>query len=135
MATFCLEDLQSTIEVLVFPRTMLEVGHLLVDDAVVCVKGRLNTRDDQPSMICLDVRVPDLVLDGGPPLRLRVPASQLSEEAVERLKALLAEHPGDSAVFLHVDTLVLRLPPVFAVDLSGPLLGQLRELFGPDCLL
>jgi len=135
MATFCLEDLQSAIQVLVFPRTMLEVGHLLVDDAVVCVKGRLDTRDDEPSMICLEVRVPDLVLDGGPPLRLRVPAGQLSEDAVKRLKGLLAEHPGDSAVFLHLDALVLRLPPAFAVDLSGPLLGELRVLFGADCLV
>ena len=114
---------------------MHDVGHLLVDDAVVCVKGRLDTRDDEPSMICLEIRVPDLVLDGGPPLRVRVPAGQLSEEGVDRLKALLLEHPGDSAVFLHVDSLVLRLPPTFAVDLGGALLGELRVLFGPDCLV
>ncbi len=64
-----------------------------------------------------------------------MPAGQLSEDAVERLKGLLAEHPGDSAVFLHLDALVLRLPPAFAVDLSGPLLGELRVLFGADCLV
>ncbi|CAA9210655.1 MAG: DNA polymerase III alpha subunit [uncultured Acidimicrobiales bacterium] len=135
MATFCLEDLQSAIQVLVFPRTMNDVGHLLVDDAVLCVKGRLDTRDDEPSMVCLEIRVPDLVLDGGPPLRVRVPAGQLSEDGVDRLKALLLEHPGESAVYLHVDTLVLRLPAGFAVDLGGSLLGELRVLFGPDCLV
>jgi len=135
MATFCLEDLQSAIQVLVFPRTMHEVGHLLVDDAVVCVKGRLDTRDDEPSVICLEVRVPDLVLDGGPPLRLKLPASSLSDDSVTRLKALLLEHPGTSAVFLHIDSLVLRLPPTFAVDQTGQLLGELRVLFGRDCLM
>ena len=46
MATFVLEDLQSAVEVWVFPRTMTDVGHLLADDAVVCVKGRLDLRDD-----------------------------------------------------------------------------------------
>jgi hypothetical protein len=54
---------------------------------------------------------------------------------VHRLKALLLEHPGDSAVFLHLGDKVLRLPPTFAVDQSGQLLGELRVLFGPDCLV
>jgi DNA polymerase-3 subunit alpha len=135
MATFCLEDLQSAIQVLVFPRTMHDVGHLLVDDAVVCVKGRLDTRDEEPSVICLEVRVPDLVVDGGPPLRIRMPTTSLTDEGVSRLKSLLLEHPGDSAVFLHLGTKVLRLPPTFAVDQSGHLLGELRVLFGPDCLV
>jgi len=134
MATFCLEDLQSAMQVLVFPRTLHDVGHLLVEDAVVCVKGRLDTRDDEPSMICLEIRVPDLVLDGGPPLRVKVPAGRFSDDGIARLKALLLEHPGDSAVFLHVDDLVLRLPSTFAVNLSGSLLGELRVLFGPNCL-
>ncbi|MDQ4089698.1 MAG: DNA polymerase III subunit alpha, partial [Actinomycetota bacterium] len=45
MATFVLEDLQSAIEVFVFPRTMLDYGALLSDDAVVCVKGRIDMRE------------------------------------------------------------------------------------------
>ncbi|MEJ7766159.1 MAG: hypothetical protein WKF86_11750, partial [Acidimicrobiales bacterium] len=73
--------------------------------------------------------------DGGPPLRVRMPPGGLSDEGVGRLKALLLEHPGDSAVFLHLDSGVLRLPPTFAVDLGGSLLGELRVLFGPDCLV
>jgi DNA polymerase-3 subunit alpha len=135
MATFCLEDLQSAIQVLVFPRTMHDVGHLLVDDAVVCVKGRLDTREDEPSVICLEVKVPDLIVDGGPPLRLKVPVAALTDESVATLKGLLVEHPGDSPVFLHLGDKVLRLGPTFAVDQSGHLLGELRELFGPDCLI
>ena len=40
MATFFLEDLQSSIEVFVFPRTMTEVGYLLADDAVDMCQGQ-----------------------------------------------------------------------------------------------
>jgi len=86
-------------------------------------------------VICLEVRVPDLVVDGGPPLRLKVPTTTLTDDAVVRLKALLLEHPGDSAVFLHLGSKVLRLPSTFAVDQSGHLLGELRVLFGADCLV
>src|SRR5258706_11321579 len=44
MAVFVLEDLQAVIEVMVFPKTMMEVGPLLADDAVICVNGRLDPR-------------------------------------------------------------------------------------------
>ena len=41
MATFVLEDLDATIEVMVFPKTMTEYGCLLEQDAVVVVRGRV----------------------------------------------------------------------------------------------
>ncbi len=106
MAVFTLEDLQSSIEVMVFPKTMSEVGHLLTDavvDTVVCVKGRLDTRDDQPKLVALWVEVFEPVLDGAPPVRLKVPAHQLSESLIAELKALLGRFPGESPVFLHLE--------------------------------
>src|SRR5690606_22201964 len=41
MAVFVLEDLEASIEVTVFPRTLAEQGHKLEDDVIVSVKGRL----------------------------------------------------------------------------------------------
>ena len=46
MAVFVLEDLEASIEVTVFPRTLLEQGHKLEDDIIVAVKGRLDKRDE-----------------------------------------------------------------------------------------
>jgi DNA polymerase-3 subunit alpha len=48
MGTFVLEDLGAALEVMVFPKTMAQYGHLLEDDAIVVVKGRLDVRDDTP---------------------------------------------------------------------------------------
>jgi DNA polymerase-3 subunit alpha len=135
MATFVLEDLEAAIEVWVFPRTMQEFGSLLADDAVVCVKGRLDLRDDQPKLVCLEVRRPELVLDGGPPVRLSLPASTLTDSTVNRLKRLLLDHPGDSAVFLHLGEKVLRLSDEYNVDPGNGLLGELRVLLGPSCVV
>ena len=64
MAVFTLEDLQSAIEVMVFPRTMLEHGALLADDAIVCVKGRIDLREEPAKIICLEVKRPDLIPEG-----------------------------------------------------------------------
>ncbi len=136
MAVFTLEDLGGTVEVMVFPRTMIEVGHKLVDDAVVCVKGRVDTRDDQPKLIALEVDLFEPVLDGAPPVRLRLSANALADSLVTDLKDLLARFPGESEVFLHVgDERVLRLPDHWCVDASSGLLAELRVLLGPSAIL
>ncbi|MCA1656260.1 MAG: hypothetical protein LC713_00825, partial [Actinobacteria bacterium] len=71
MATFCLEDLQSSIEVMVFPRTMLEFGPLLADDAVVCVKGRLDLREEPAKIVCLELKRPDLSPENSRPVQIK----------------------------------------------------------------
>ncbi|HET6965347.1 MAG TPA: DNA polymerase III subunit alpha [Acidimicrobiales bacterium] len=134
MATFVLEDLDSSIEVWVFPRTMAEVGYLLADDAVVCVKGRLDLRDESPKFICMEIKKPELTVGGSEPLHLNLPIHALSDDRVDRLKKLLSEHAGDSPVFLHVGDKCIRLSPEFAVDTSRGLLAELRVLLGPGCL-
>ena len=133
MATFVLEDLDSSIEVWVFPRTMAEVGHLLADDAVVCVKGRLDLRDEQPKFICMEIKKPELTV-GAEPLHLFLPLNALSDDRVERLKKLLTDHRGDSPVFLRVGAKCIRLSPEFSVDTSRGLHAELRELLGAGCL-
>ncbi|MHB1445350.1 MAG: DNA polymerase III subunit alpha [Acidimicrobiales bacterium] len=135
MATFTLEDLESAIDVFVFPKTMLEWGALLADDAVVCIKGRLDAREDEPKVVCMEVRRPELVLDGGPPLRIALPLGGLTDAKVDRLKGLLSEHPGDSPVFLQLGDKVIRLATAFNVDCGNGLMGELRVLLGASAVI
>ncbi|MDQ3681025.1 MAG: DNA polymerase III subunit alpha [Actinomycetota bacterium] len=134
MATFQLEDLASSIEVWVFPRVMRECGHILADDAVACVRARLDGREDQPKLTCLEVKCPDLRA-GGREVRITLPPGGLSEPLVKRLKGVLSEHPGDSAVLLSVGSKVIRLPDEFAVDVSNGLHAELKALLGAGCLV
>ncbi len=138
MGTFVLEDLGAAMEVMVFPKTMTGFGHLLEDDAIVCVKGRLDLRDEQPKLICMEITRPDLVLDDAPPVRVRVKLGTLTPERVDRLKEILRQHPGESPVHVHLDrperTTVLQLADEFLVDSSNGLYAELRVLFGADCI-
>jgi DNA polymerase-3 subunit alpha len=134
MAVFVLEDLEAAIEVMVFPKTMLEHGAKLIEDAVVCVKGRLDTREDVPKLVCLEVTCIELAADGAVPLRLALPPHRVDDRCVEELKRMLLEHPGDSPVFLKLGATELRLPRVFDVDTTNGLLGELRVLLGPGCI-
>jgi DNA polymerase-3 subunit alpha len=134
MATFVLEDLQSAIDVWVFPRTMQECGHLLADDAIICVKGRIDTRDDTPKLVCMEAKRPDLTLEGAEPLQVALPLYAMTDDKMGALKRVLVDHPGESPVLVCLGEKVLRLPDEFNVDASNGLCAELRVLLGADCL-
>jgi DNA polymerase-3 subunit alpha len=136
MAVFLLEDLQTAVEVMVFPKTMTDHGHKLDDDAVVIVKARVDTREDQPKLIAMDIEPFEPMSGEAFPLRVKVSSSALSETVIEELKRVLAEHQGDSPVLLHLgDRQVLRLPEAWTVTVGPALLGELRVLLGPTAIL
>ena len=135
MAVFVLEDLQSAIEVMVFPRTMLEHGALLADDAIVCVKGRIDLREEPPKIICLELKRPDLTPEGTGPVRIKLSPASLTHGLLDRLKSVLREHPGHQPVHVHLDRTVLRLPDEFRVDSGKGLVSELRVLLGPNGLV
>jgi DNA polymerase-3 subunit alpha len=131
MATFVLEDLEAAIEVMVFPKTMLEYGGLLEQDAIVAVRGRLDLREDQPKLICRDLRRLELTTPASdPPVEVVLPLNRLTDSLVRQIRDLVSEHPGNCAVHLRVGEKVLRLPPQFNVDPRGGLVGALKELLG-----
>ena len=134
MAVFDLEDLQSSIEITVFPRTMSEHGHQLDDDAVVLVSGRVDTRDDEPKFIANKLTRFEPTGERQE-LRLTVPAHHINDRLISELKTLLLNHPGDTAVFLNLGKQVVRLPDSFRVEAGNGLAGELRVLLGPDAVL
>jgi DNA polymerase-3 subunit alpha len=139
MATFVLEDLGAAVEVMVFPKTMAQYGEMLDEDAVICVKGRLDLREDSPKLIAMEITQPPLVVDGGQPVCIKTRPGVLSEPKVERLKEILLEHPGDSPVFVHIEgndkTTVVSLGDEHLVNDRNGLLAELRVLLGADCIL
>ncbi|MSW05176.1 MAG: DNA polymerase III subunit alpha [Actinobacteria bacterium] len=139
MATFVLEDLASAVEVFVFPKTMAQHGSLLEEDAIICVKGRLDMREDQAKIIAMEIMRPELMIDGGPPLRIKIKPHQLDEVKSRMLTEILNQHPGESPVFLHLDqpskTTVMRLGDEFLVDARNGLFAELRVLLGADCII
>ncbi len=131
MAVFVLEDLQSAVEAMVFPRTMSEVGHLLDDDAVVVVDARIDRRDDTPKVIVRTLELFEPVIGGSPPLRIAVSPNQLSDVRIDQMKQILDDFPGDSDVFLHVgDRHVIALPDEYTVNLDSGVVAELRVLLG-----
>jgi DNA polymerase-3 subunit alpha len=136
MAVFILEDLQASIEVTVFPRTLVEQGHKLADDAIVTLKGRLDRRDERVGFMCQDVAIVEgLEASVSMPLHLKIPASMLDENRIDLLKRIVRENPGESRIILHLGQgKVLRLADDFAVDIDRAV-GELRVAFGHNAVM
>ncbi|MFB0927758.1 MAG: OB-fold nucleic acid binding domain-containing protein, partial [Acidimicrobiales bacterium] len=133
MAVFELEDLEGSIEVMVFPRSMLKFGHLLRDDAVVVVKGRLKVNDDERQMICNEVEIFETRQRNGA-VTIKLGASALEQPKLDALKEVILHHPGDSDVLIEFEDLgqkkTVRLSEKYGVDPASPLMGELRVLLG-----
>lgn len=56
MAFVHLEDMQGSIEVVVFPRTYTETRDLWQDDKILIVRGRVDAERNEPSLICESVQ-------------------------------------------------------------------------------
>ena len=137
MAVLVLEDLTDSVETMVFPRTFADYGHLLEDDRIVIIRGRVDNRDDQPKLMAQTIEVLDADLLGtAPPLRLGIKPNQLSDALIDRLKIILSEHRGDSPVYIHLsEDKAIRLSDTYCVDASNGLVPELRVLLGEQAIL
>ena len=137
MAVFVLEDLDASVEVTVFPRTLTEIGSQIVDDRIVAVKARLDRRDEgRIGLMAQNVTVLTGLEDGPAPLvRLRFPGGIPERSLLERLKEIIVDHPGDSPIELEMERgRVLRLADTFRIDTERAV-GELRVAFGHDAVL
>ncbi len=137
MAVLVLEDLTDSLETMVFPRTFADYGHLLEDDRIVIVRGRVDRRDDQPKLMAQSIEVLDAdLLGAAPPLRLEIRPNQLSDSLIEQLKVILAEHRGESPVYIHLsEDKAIRLSDTYCVDASNGLVPELRVLLGEQAIM
>lgn len=134
MGNFILEDLNSSIEVFLFPRQMAEFGAMLEEDAIFVVRGRVDSRDDQPKIVAHSISRPELGSGVAQPLGIKIALSQLSRSNLLRLQTLLLEHHGDVPVRLYVGDVAYELPPEFKVNDRGGIIGELRVLFGANAI-
>ncbi len=137
-ATTTLEDLEGAIEVLFFPATYQQAMPLVVEDAIVIVKGRLDRREDVPKLVAMEVRPAELPVDGVGPFVVSMLEARCVPDMVDRLREVLRTHPGPTDVHLRLQTgkrtKVIRLDDKLRVRPSPSLVADLKQLLGPACL-
>ena len=129
----------ASVEVLAFPRTYAMVSTLVAEDAIVLVRARVQYRDDRLSIVCDDLKVPDLGLNGsGSPIRLTMRTDQCTPENIARLKGVLVNNKGDSDVYLNLvegnNSTLMVLGEHLRVTKSASLYGDLKATMGTGIL-
>ena len=144
-----LDDLEASVELLVFGKALSEHEDALTPDSIVLVRGRVDHRDREKTSIVaqaierfepttedvLAAREQELKAARPPAvLRLRLDATSLRATALAELKEVLAGFPGESDVVIELSTTVgdrrLRLGREFRVSRSASLHAELDALLG-----
>jgi len=137
-AAATLEDLEGAIEVLFFPATYQACMHLVVEDAIVFVRGRLDRREEVPKLVAMELRAAELPAGESGPFVVSILEARCVPPVVDRLRDVLRTHPGRMEVHLRLLTgsraKVLKLDDKLRVRPSPSLVADLKQLLGPACV-
>jgi DNA polymerase-3 subunit alpha len=133
-----LEDLDGGAECIFFPQVYQLHQGILVQDAVVVVKARVDGRDETPKLVALEVKPPNLADPAATPVVLNLEARSCDDGVVSRIKHILGSHRGKSPVHLQIrgarSTMVVRLGDEFRVDPRNGLYAEIKAELGPGAL-
>jgi len=101
MAILRVEDIESFIEVLVFPETYKNTSMHLQQDSVVAIKGKLDLKEDSPKIIASDIipieQAPRILIDS---ISLRLAYNQMQQKVFHDINDIITLHPGKTPVLL-----------------------------------
>ena len=137
-AIITVEDLDASIDIMLFPKAYQSVAMALATDTVVSVTGRVRAREDGVEITGSSVTVINVSASNAEPLTISVPVIRVTPELVSRLKGVLHNHPGSQEVRLRLLNgevpKTLRLGADLRVATSGALMADLKALLGPACV-
>jgi DNA polymerase-3 subunit alpha len=149
-----LDDLEASVELVVFGKALDASGDALQPDSIVLVRGRIDHKDRERTCIIAQqverfeptedelkaaAAVAAKAQEPLPALRLRVDATALPASALQELKELLQGFPGESEVVIDLATSDgarrrLKLGPGYRVACGASLNAELDALLGKAIL-
>jgi DNA polymerase-3 subunit alpha len=144
-----LDDLDGSVELLVFGKALDAAGEAVAPDSIVLVRGRVDHKDREKTCIVAqqiepfrpsaeevsqaDEQAAEQVATPAA-LRLRLDATALAASVLGELKGVLADFPGECEVVIELSTSIgdrrLKLGPEYRIAQSAALHSQLDDLLG-----
>ncbi|MHB9946777.1 DNA polymerase III subunit alpha [Clostridium botulinum] len=133
MAFIVLEDLYSSIEVIVFPKIFNMARNVINEDEVVLLKGRVSLREDeQPKLICEFME--PLVKINSEKLYILVEEKKDIKLKLQEIKGVFLQHKGNIPVYFctNKERKKFRIDRELWVNGSRELMDSLRNMFGEN---
>ena len=132
------EDLEGSIDCLLFPSTYQTVATELAEDLIVSMKGRVDSSKGMPELRVMEMMIPETGGGADGPVVIALPAMRANERVVQDLRGVLEDNPGGSEVRLRLQepgrTTLMQLDKRLSVTPSAALYASLKTLLGPGCL-
>ena len=134
MAFVQLEDMTGSVEVVVFNSTYATARGLLVEDAVLVVKGRVDHKQQgETKLVALEVAAFEAVPERRE-VRLKVDARSARAGVIRELARVVRGFPGEAPVYVDLVTSLgpklLELGPEYRVDPQPDFFAEVRHLLG-----
>ena len=137
MAILKLEDLEGSVEALVFPRAYQKISRYILLSTVVMVRGTLNLKEDTPKIIVNDMFPMDEIYRLVSNISINLSGAQ--ENLFGSLKELLEANRGKVPIYLHLNTasksrVQLVVGDGLYIDPSEKLIQDIENLLGEERL-
>ncbi len=138
-ARFLLEDTETDIEVVIFPKNYKNaLAQKVVSGNMIVVKGRLNDRETR-EIIAEDIMTLEEARKNIPvrydSLTIKLVSAGLEEDLLMRLKKMFFSHPGDTKVYLEAMSLTgskYSIDPEINVKVDKTFCENLQKLVGDE---
>ncbi|KYH35386.1 DNA polymerase III subunit alpha [Clostridium tepidiprofundi DSM 19306] len=135
MAFIDVEDMYSTIEVIVFPKILDRYKNLVVEDGLVTIKGRVSIREEeQPKVLAEEIS--PLVKINTEKIYILIEEKSLIAGTTNEIKPKLIEHYGNMPIYLCTkkERQKFLMSREFWVDGSDEIMDYLRKRFGNESI-
>ncbi len=104
MAVFMLEEEADKVEAVVFPEAFAKFGGLIVDDAMLLVRGKYERDDETSRLVVAEMTMLDVMRDRAVrEVEIRLRGAGLGRDAMRALVGVLERYPGDRRVSVIVE--------------------------------
>lgn len=143
MAFMTVEDLEASVEVIIFPNLYSKLREGAIEDKIVTVKGRVDSREDEAKLLAIEINEIDKPQaqggsNGTKSLLISFDPEIYTQDQVENLKTLLSTHPGINPVILELKnkngSTKLKFGKEYHVDARSRLISELREILGESSI-
>ena len=138
-----LEDMVSSVELIVFPKTLQKYPTRFREGNIVVVQGNINTKDNEPKVLVDSIRelaleqktyetapTDDIVIREADSIKIYVPKG-VGQQKLELLKEILAKNKGDIETFVFIpngeETKKVKLP--FGTNFQEDMVQEIENLF------
>lgn len=145
MAFITIEDLYGSVEVIVFPDLYHKTRHLLQEDQVFCIQGRVNIQEEENGKLIGQAIRPLMEVDKKTEkentksidsLWIKIDCKGFWNIIEEDVQRVLRIFPGKVPVYIYLEEekQKMKAPSSMQVDGSSRLVKELEKLLGEDCV-